>query len=263
MIELRLLTFNTLMRGDVRPRLRALAPLLERSGYDVVCLQEVLLRRHARLLGGQFPRQAWSGTVLLRGGLVLLSRWPIRDTRFVRYPRTGPVRAEYLMRKGLQLAVVETPAGPVALANTHLSANRDGDWSPANRYTRVARAELDCLAGELSRIDPALPAVVVGDLNVPRDSGPLAGFLAAGGLTDVLAGDPEPTFRPTPTWPAPPAFDHVLVRSAPGRAVSATARLVFRDPVPWPGGRAGYLSDHYGVEALLTLGAPGGQAQAS
>src|SRR5688500_19611551 len=48
MIELRLLTFNTLMRGDVRPRLRALAAVLDRSRYDVVCLQEVLLRRHAR-----------------------------------------------------------------------------------------------------------------------------------------------------------------------------------------------------------------------
>ena len=98
MIELRLLTFNTLMRGDVRPRRQALAAVLDRSRYDVVCLQEVLLRRHARLLSGQFPRHAWSGSVLLRGGLVLLSRWPIRDVRFVGYPRTGPASAEYLMR---------------------------------------------------------------------------------------------------------------------------------------------------------------------
>lgn len=251
--ELRLLTLNALMRGDVRPRLRALGSILERSSYDMVCLQEVLLSRHARLLRGRFAQHAWSGTVLLRGGLVLLSRWPVRAARFVRYPRVGPARAEYFMRKGAQLAVIETPGGPLVLANTHLSANHDDDWSPEHPHTRIARAELGRLAGELAGVDPALPVVAVGDLNVPRDSVALAEFLATTGLTDVLAGDPEPTFRPTPKWPAPPAFDHVLVRSAPGRPVSGQGRLVFREPVPWPGGGHGFLSDHYGVEVVLRI----------
>ena len=254
MIELRLLTFNALMKGDVRPRLRALGAALGQSGHDVVCLQEVVFRRHAGLLSrvaGRFGHHAWSGGVVLEGGLVLLSRWPVRTARFTRYPRVGPARAEYLMRKGAQVVVLETPQGPLAVANTHLSANRDADWSPENRYTRVARAELGHLADELATVDPALPVVAVGDLNVPRDSVALAEFLAATGLTDVLAGDTEPTFRPTPGWPAPPAFDHVLVRAAPGRAVSAQGRLVFREPVSLPGGTQGYLSDHYGVEAVV------------
>ena len=254
MITLRLLTFNALMKGDVRPRLHALGAVLAQSRYDVVCLQEVLYRRHAGLLrraAAQFGHHAWSGSVLLEGGLVLLSRWPVGAARFTRYPRVGPARAEYLMRKGAQVAVLESPDGPVLIANTHLSANRDDDWSPGNRYTAVARAELGHLAAELATAGPELPVVVVGDLNVPRDSVALAEFLAATGLVDVLAGDTEPTFRPTPQWPAPPAFDHVLVRPAPGRTVSAQARLVFREPVALPGGRSGYLSDHYGVEAVL------------
>jgi len=254
-IEVRLLTFNALMRGDVRARLRALGTVLEQSSYDVVCLQEVLLRGHASLvrrLALHYGHHAWSGSLLLEGGLVLLSRWPIRTARFVRYPRTGPPRPEYLMRKGVQLAVVDTPAGPLAIANTHLSANRDGDWSPANRYTRVARAELDHLAGELARLDPALPVVAAGDFNVPRNAAALTGFLARAGLTDALAGDTAPTYRPTPRWPTPPAFDHVLIRPAPRRPLTAQARIVLQDPVTLPGGRQGYLSDHYGVEAVLT-----------
>jgi endonuclease/exonuclease/phosphatase family metal-dependent hydrolase len=257
MTELRLLTFNALMRGDVRPRLRALGAALEQSDYDVVCLQEVLLLSHAELvrtLAGRYGHHAWSGGVLLKGGLVLLSRWPVRTARFVRYPRTGPARPEYVMRKGAQLAVLQTPAGPLAVVNTHLSANRDGDWSPANRYARVARAELGHLAAELARIDPALPAVTVGDFNVPRDDEALARFRTAARLTDAMAGDTEPTFRPTSRWPTPPAFDHVLVRPAPGRPLTARGRLVFREAVPLPGGRHGYLSDHYGVAAVLTLG---------
>jgi endonuclease/exonuclease/phosphatase family metal-dependent hydrolase len=252
--EVRLLTFNALMRSDVRPRLHALGAVLRRSDHDLVCLQEVLLRGHAALLrrlAGQYRHHAWSGAVLLHGGLVLLSRWPIRAARFVQYPRTGPSRPEYLMRKGAQLAVVETPGGPLSVVNTHLSANRDGDWSEANRYTAVARAELRHLAGEL---DPALPTVVAGDFNLPRGSAPLTSFLARTGFSDVLAGDTEPTYRPTPRWPDPPALDHVLVRPAPQRALSAQARVVLRDRVTLAGTRQGYLSDHYGVEAVLALG---------
>jgi endonuclease/exonuclease/phosphatase family metal-dependent hydrolase len=252
--EVRLLTFNALMRGDVRPRLRALGAVLAQSDHDLVCLQEVLLRGHATLLrrlAGQYGHHAWSGAVLLRGGLVLLSRWPIRTARFVQYPRTGPGRPEYLMRKGAQLAVVETPGGPLSVVNTHLSANRDGDWSAANRYTHVARAELRHLAGAL---DQALPTVAAGDFNLPRDSAALTGFLATTGLSDVPAGDTQPTYRPTPRWPNPPALDHVLVRSAPERALSAQARVVLRDRVTLAGARQGYLSDHYGVEAVLRFG---------
>ncbi|GAA3338583.1 hypothetical protein GCM10020358_19190 [Amorphoplanes nipponensis] len=231
------------------------APSLERSGYDVVCLQEVLLPAHATLLhrlARHYGHHAWSGAGLLHGGLVLLSRWPIHAARFRRYPRTGAVRPEYLMRKGVQLAVVETPGGPLAIVNTHLSANRDGDWSPAGRHTRIARAELGHLAGELAALDPALPVVAVGDYNLPRDAVTLTEFLAATGLTDALAGDTAPTYRPTPRWPAPPALDHVLLRSAPGRELIARARIVWRDPVPLAGGRQGYLSDHFAVEATVS-----------
>ncbi|MDR6322910.1 endonuclease/exonuclease/phosphatase (EEP) superfamily protein YafD [Actinoplanes couchii] len=128
--------------------------------------------------------------------------------------------------------------------NTHLSANRDDDWAPGNRYSAAQRAEFAVLAERISRIDG--PVVVVGDLNVPRESAALAGFLGATGLRDVLAGDTRPTYRPTPGWPSPPAFDHVLVRPAD---LQFRADLVFQDEVRLPGGGMAYLSDHYGVEA--------------
>jgi endonuclease/exonuclease/phosphatase family metal-dependent hydrolase len=248
--SLRLLTLNALMKGDVRPRLRALGALLDRSPYDVVCLQEVVYRAHARLVrkvAASYGYQAHSGAVVLRGGLTVLSRLPLRRPRFARYPTTGPLRPELLMRKGAQVVVVEAAGGPLAVVNTHLSANRDDDWSPGNRYTRVQRAELHRLADVVATIDPALPVVVAGDLNVPRTSPVLAEFLAATGLHDARAGDPQPTYRPTPRWPDPPALDHVLVR--PGLA--ARTRLVLQAPVALPGGRQGYLSDHFGVEAEL------------
>ncbi|MEV4515797.1 endonuclease/exonuclease/phosphatase family protein [Dactylosporangium sp. NPDC049525] len=263
MTEVRLLTLNALIRDDVPARLRALGPVLERSGYDIVCLQEVLHRGSARLLRQVTPgyaHRAATGVTVLAGGLMLLSRWPIRRHRFARYPMTRPLRTELLMRKGAQLAVVETPAGPLAVVNTHLSANRDDDWSEGNRYTGIIRGELDRLARLVAGFEPALPAVVVGDFNVPRDSPVFTRFAAAAGLRDVLAGDTSTTFRPTPRWPAPPALDQVLIRAAADRPVTVRARTVLQDAVRVADGRELFLSDHYGIEANLSFGPPPGSA---
>jgi endonuclease/exonuclease/phosphatase family metal-dependent hydrolase len=248
----RLLTLNALMKGDVRPRLRVLGGILESTGYDVVCLQEVMWRTNAllvRRLAGSYGYHAHTGSVLLEGGLVTLSRRPITGARFVRFPMTRPIRPEFLMRKGAQVVTVETGDGPVTVVNTHLSANRDDDWSAGNRYSRLQRVELERLTGVVTAIGPARPVVLVGDLNVPRDSPILAEFLAAAGLADARAGDPEPTYRPTARWPHPPALDHVLLR--PGLA--ARTELVLRDAVVLAGGRPGFLSDHYGVAADIRL----------
>ncbi|MCQ9131848.1 endonuclease/exonuclease/phosphatase family protein [Streptomyces hilarionis] len=255
MKAIRLLTMNALFTGDVPARLRALAAALDRSDYDIVCLQEVMYRRHARLIRHAAPGYrylACSGTVLLRGGLVMLSRWPISRYRFVRYPTTGPVRGELLMRKGAQVASVATPAGELAVVNTHLSANRDDDWSPTNRYTRIAAGELARLGALITAIDPSLPVAVMGDLNLPRDSATLTDFLTAAGLSDILAGDGRPTYRPTPRWPSPPALDHILIRAAAGETLTGSADFVFQDKVTLGEGRRAYLSDHYGVQAELT-----------
>jgi endonuclease/exonuclease/phosphatase family metal-dependent hydrolase len=258
---MRLLTLNTLFKGDVRPRLRAVAAWLERSAYDVVCLQEVMARANARLLAELAPSYEhvrYTGGPMLKGGLVLLSRRPVLHHEFVRYPLTRPVRPELLMRKGAQVALLDTPGGRLAVVNTHLSANRDGDWSPGNRYSAVARAELDRLAAVLAGLGAAQPLVVTGDFNLPRDCAALADFRAAAGLGDAMAGDPRPTYRPTPGWPAPPAFDHVLVRSGGGRELTARGRLVLQDDmITLRDGREVYLSDHYGVEADLLTFTPG------
>jgi len=255
MNALRLLTMNALFFGDVPARLRALGAEIERSDYDIVCLQEVLFRRHAGLIRRAAPAYrhvACSGSVLLKGGLMLLSRWPISRWRFVQYPMAGPVRGEFLVRKGAQLASVATPDGELVVINTHLSANRDDDWSPTNRYTRITGAELARLTELIAPIGPSLPVVVVGDLNLPRDASTLTDFVAAAGLRDLLAGDTRTSYRPTPQWPSPPAaLDHVLVRSAAGETLTGVADFVFQDKVTLGDGRQAYLSDHYGVQAQL------------
>jgi endonuclease/exonuclease/phosphatase (EEP) superfamily protein YafD len=258
---LRLLTFNTFFFDHPRPRLRALSEIIDRSGLDVVCLQEILWRRNlsmARSITTPFPYAAHvPHGPMVKGGLLTLSRWPI-EHRYVEYrvrSASGrwPYRLDWLLRKGLLVTRISIAGRHVAVVNTHLLANSDGDWSRTNPYARAEEAELNQLAEVLTTIDPDLPLLVVGDFNVPRGSWLLDEFLARSGLRDVLAGDPRPTFRPTPRIPTSRALDHVLVRHSQAQNLAVEADLVFEEPIPMPCGRSVYLSDHYGIEVLVRL----------
>jgi endonuclease/exonuclease/phosphatase family metal-dependent hydrolase len=254
-LPLRLLTFNTLFRGETRHRLRAIGGLLDRSPLDVACLQEVVARRNLALLRASTPsftHAAWTPYgPLVRGGLVTLSRRPIRRQRSVVYRVRGGRHLRSLsdsfIRKGVLVTELDVGGEPVVVVNTHLLANYDDDWSPGNRYAIDERAELRQLAEVVGEIDPGLPLVVVGDLNVPAGSWLLDELLAATGLQDALAGRPEPTFRF-----APVAIDHVLARPAGPRNVAVEARIVYREELAeLPRGRTVHLSDHFGIEATI------------
>ena len=255
--SIRLLTFNTLFRGQPRLRLEALRRALAGMELDVVCLQEIVWRRHLSSIATALPHAAYVPRgPALRGGLLTLSRWPLEQPRYLDFRvRSGP-RPEvlhWLLRKGLLITRVSTPGGPVTIVNTHLLANPTGDWSRPSPYVRAEAAALNQLAEAVSA-DRRDPLVVVGDLNVPRGSWLLDEFLAMAGLRDVLAGDRRPTYRLTPKIRTSTALDHVLVRPLPSQELAVSARLVFQERVSLPGGRAVYLSDHFGVEASIRLG---------
>lgn len=95
---LRLVTLNCLWRGDARARLRAIAADLERRDADVVCLQEVVWRRNARLvreLTPSYPFIAYRPMAPfgVMGGLVTLARHPIVSQEF-----TSTAREAALLR---------------------------------------------------------------------------------------------------------------------------------------------------------------------
>jgi len=253
---IRLLTFNTLFLGQPRPRLRALRQAISGMELDVVCLQEILWRRHLSCIATGFPNVAYVPYgPAVKGGLLTLSRWPIEEHRYIEYrvhSGSRPDLIAWLLSKGLLITRISIAGRLVTVVNTHLLANHGGDWSRSNPYARAEEAALNQL-GKAVLLERRDPVVVVGDLNVPRGSWLLDEFLAKAGLQDVLAGDRRPTYRPTPKIPTPTALDHVLVRPRQSQDVAVEAELVFQERIPLPGGRAVYLSDHFGIKASIQL----------
>ncbi|NBM20399.1 poly(A) polymerase [Streptomyces sp. GC420] len=249
---LRVLTWNTLwdrydgdLIGTARRRPSLLAAL-EDADADVIALQEVeaglvdLLLRAPWVRGGYTLGSDPAGHEIPDSGLLLLSRLPVREAGL---HVLGP-------HKALTAVTVETAAGPLVVAATHLSS----DHSDNGRDRR--RAELARIAEGLAGVDGEL--VLLGDFN-DGDDGP-EGPAATLGLLDAWTqahgpGDRTPTFDPAANPLAAVSslsgrasrLDRILLR--PGRSRVSGAAL--RGDTPLADGL--FLSDHYGVEAELRL----------
>lgn len=250
MVKARILTFNTLYKGDSRARLKALASALEASDYDIVCLQEIVYPQNVaalRSLTPSFPYASHAARYPLQtGGLLTLSRIPIVGQRYARYGLHGPRRMEWTWRKGVLTTRFAQDDVFFAVSNTHVSANKTGSWDRSQPFTAVQQAELRELAAAVNRITTGETSIVVGDFNVPRDSWLLADLLTATGLRDAFGGSTESTFR---TW-AGGSLDQVLV--SPG--VQASVSLALTEKTRLETGQFAYLSDHYAVAADIVTG---------
>jgi endonuclease/exonuclease/phosphatase family metal-dependent hydrolase len=224
---------------------------------DVVCCQEVLTYWHLRLLVRRMRsfRQVsyWPGPAGPAGGLVTFSRRPAAGPayrRFGRPPRTPGVPRTARWQARMKGALVIRLGRPeLCVINTHPVANHDGDWSEANRYYPLHRAQFAVLAQVVNEAGPR--AVVCGDFNIARESSLFGEFTAATGLADAFEGACPATFRAEylPAGATPHCIDFILTA---GEVKVESAALVFADKEP-----LGYVSDHIGLRARLSLTPPG------
>jgi len=240
--------------SQLAERYAAIAAGFDAGECDVVCVQEVFTYWHLRFLVRRmrsFRRVSWRpGPFGPMGGLVTFSRRPVSGTAFRRFGR--PPRAPGLPRAArvqarLKGALVTRLARPgLYVINTHPVANHDGDWSGANRFYPLHRAQLAVLARVVNQAGPR--AVVCGDFNVARESPLFGDFMAATGLADAFAGACPPTFRAEylPRGATPHCIDFILTAR---EAQVESAGLVFAGKKEPPG----YVSDHIGLRTRLSL----------
>lgn len=163
-------------------------------------------------------------------GVALLSRYPARSWRVRRLPRI-PFRFPLYLARPRKVIVVEeepravvigqldTPAGPLAVANTHLS------YVPG-----WAQWQLGQIRRDLAGVDG--PAVVMGDLNMPgRLPSVVTGYTSLARHLTFPADEPDSQ------------LDHILLRGRLGRVAGSSAP---RLP----------LSDHRALVVGLDVGQP-------
>lgn len=207
---MRVLTYN-IHRGiggrDRRYGLERIVKVIANEAPDLICLQEVdrNLRRSQRDDQPEHLAEALGASAMLfqpnvtlgNGcyGNLLLSRWPLRDTRLV------SLRMAWHWPRGAQVAVVETPEGPLQLVNWHLGlAEHERHWQARHLLNH---SDL--------RPDADLPALIVGDSNDWRNT--LAhGPFAHHGFHHVTA--PREHFRTFPAYYPVVSLDKAFARGS-------------------------------------------------
>ncbi|MFY1692082.1 endonuclease/exonuclease/phosphatase family protein [Plantactinospora sp. WMMB782] len=267
------LTFNVC---GLPSRLRPLAERaghfcreIEASGADVVNLQEVWTPSTlAAIRSGlpSYPYLAWRRGLAGQpaGGLVTFSRRPVGPVSYRSFRGTRPASGSLRFRakrmlNGLLQGVLTVPLpGLATVVNTHLSANKDGDWSAGNRYHPFQRAQVEVLhhARESARRSAgAGPTVLTGDFNIASDSPLYPRIVDGGAWRDPFAADDPVTFHAEFLPPGFPArrIDYLLVSGAAAEfPVLHTGRL-FTEPLALPDGDRLYVSDHVALTARITV----------
>ncbi|GAA0853615.1 poly(A) polymerase [Streptosporangium amethystogenes subsp. fukuiense] len=248
--HLRVLTWNTLWdrydsdRLDTARRRPLLLEELGRADADVIALQEVEAELLGMLLRTPWIRSGYTlstdpaGQDVDEAGLLLLTRLPVRE---VGLHVLGP-------HKAVVAVTVESAAGPVVVAATHLTSDHTDD-GPARREAELAR-----LAEALLGVDGDV--ILLGDLN---DGGGRPAEVL--GLRDAWTevhgpDDATATFDPRVNPLAALSslsgrasrLDRVLLRGHDLRVTTAAVR----GDVPTPDGL--FASDHYAVAADVAIG---------
>jgi endonuclease/exonuclease/phosphatase family metal-dependent hydrolase len=211
--------------------------VIEHENPDLICLQEVT--RHARrtlhddqpgILSTRFSAVAhlYQLTVHYRvGGYgnLILSRWPVTESHHIclRRGRWKP--------RGVQIAVVQTPDGPIHLANWHLGLGE------SERHWQVDKLLHHPRFREAIRH----PTLIVGDCNDWRNR------LATAALTEhgfEEATKPASRFRSFPAFLSVLALDKAFHKNG----VRVTDARVVRSPL------ARRASDHLPLVVDFHLG---------
>ncbi len=269
MVDLRVLTLNVCGLPWFRPPLAERAAhfcrRIEASDVDVAMFQEVWSRHTLNLLRSGLPSFPYVATrrgigTRPAGGLATFSRMPLRRVRFRSYrglfPRTGLLsfRLNRALNSALQgMLVAELDGRNTLVANTHLTANKDGDWSAGSRYHAFHLAQLDRLHTTLRRHEPGL-TILGGDFNLASDGALYPHIVGRGAWQDPFAESNPTTFHVEflPAGSAPHRIDYLLLR---GDVPVLAAEPWFTEPMALDGGKPEFVSDH--VALFIHIGQPG------
>lgn len=257
---IRCVTFNVAgMRDDWLERrfdvaVRGLAPLTP----DIVCLQEATVRGHGRVyrqasavgdaLGLPYGAFAPYGNAIEvmsheRGGVAMVSRWPIRYVENIRLPE-GSFHATD--NRVASIATVMAPGGDLTVVTVHLS------WREEEEELRLVQLGIvmDYLA-HAGLLAADARVLLCGDFNA-TDREPVV-QLASESLVDSFrafnpkaAGHTWVKANPlTGDWPMPDRrLDYIF---SPPKARVEEVRVVLDRPDPI------FASDHFGLFAAIEL----------
>ncbi|HVZ58686.1 MAG TPA: endonuclease/exonuclease/phosphatase family protein [Patescibacteria group bacterium] len=250
---------KTFMRNNVRKRFRLIAEEINRTNADILFLQEIIDYPHyiflLRLLK-EYRYKAFKGIFYgPRGGLVILSKFPLEHTIYYDFLEKGKLNNKsvtgHLSVRGILLTQLK--GTNLWLGNTHLTQNSDDNWSAGNRFLPLLASQLTQVAVHtqviLSRKEQL---ILAGDFNVPKGSPLYQNFITESTLQDFFTYDDFSTYHQEflPPGHRVGRLDYIL--ASPSIKLHDTS-YILREQFTDNLGKKFYASDHIGLVARCKI----------
>lgn len=165
---LRIFSWNTFMvppfvfKSDQHKRADMIAEVLDKSGADIIILQEVFMEKIRKKwwsrLSASYPYESGKpqGGNAFKGssGVWILSKYPLENLRFIKY--SDCKGSDCFSKKGAYLFSVQKNGHSVYIAGTHVQSG------PA---METRQEQFRQLAAETQSVPADVPLLFVGDLN--------------------------------------------------------------------------------------------------
>lgn len=273
--QLRVVSLNVwalpIISKDTPARLAAIVRRLAELNADIVGLQEVWMEdarqriiAEAREASGLRHHHSFRPGIR-ESGLLILSRFPIREGGFHRFRLSGrPEKlsdAEYFAGKGIGYVRVQTPVGQVDVYDAHLIAQSTTDELDLYRAHRTAAAYemVTFVAGQSRERNPVL---LLGDFNMRPDQLGYHIVSCIGGFRDShLAAHPDDLghtrsgLNPYTPDEEPARIDYIFTKDGVSVGLHTVVSRVIMDERPpiVNGSELAAYSDHYGVLSEIEL----------
>lgn len=267
-MQLSVVTFNTqgtpFFSPDITARYKTFSKLLNKENPDIICFQEIATYYHLWLLKKylNYPyfiyKNSFHGP---KGGLVIASKVPLEYAGFKNFTTLGSFNnisfISRIVQNGMLLATVKDQS--LLIINTHTFSDFEFEWSPTNQLYRYVKAQVEQIASEVKeQKDNYDNLILTGDFNMKKNSRLYKYLLKETGVTDIFKTESIPTYykeRLDYKFPGKISdrIDFIFITSKTKKKVTSTNRHLFTEKVLLSNKTKSFLSDHIGLQAIISF----------
>lgn len=237
-------------------RLHKTATILNSLDTDIINLQEVFTYRHLEILKKKMVNFRYCVYEKFifgpKGGLVTFSKLPIKRHKYVSFSLYSAFLEKLFLSKGILISKISNISA--FIVNTHLTTNKDNDWSSGGRSYIIHKTQIVNLYKPINLIKNYKFMVISGDFNIAKKSALYNELVATLDSRDLFKKYNSPTFHEEFMSEGQNSnrIDYLFVRMKKKNKfkVIKTEHL-FEKKMVKINVNKGFLSDHIGLKATV------------
>jgi endonuclease/exonuclease/phosphatase family metal-dependent hydrolase len=186
-----------------------------------------------------------------KGGLVTFSKIPVQKSALVSYPNPKIFKKIFL-GKGVLINKIKDSA--IYILNTHLTSNRDNDWSKTNRFYSVHISQIEKLKKAIENIKSFNFLIISGDFNISKNSDLYKKITDGMQIKDVFRKYNSPTFHQEFMSKSEKSnrIDYILIKTKKRWSSTKKSHLFTKVQIAKKINK-GFSSDHIGLQTLFSF----------